>query len=84
MRGLVEYRGASYAVPPMEWAVSGLMSPSRPVVRPDSSSILLTSYAAKHTSHVSELIGVSARNCHNFRDMNNDLEESTEKKEQGV
>jgi hypothetical protein len=24
------------------------MSPSRPVVRPDNSSILLTSYAAKH------------------------------------
>jgi hypothetical protein len=32
----------------MAWAVSSLMYPSRHVVRPDSSSILLTSYAAKH------------------------------------
>ncbi len=39
MRILVEYCSASSAVPPMAWAVSGLMSPSRPVVRPDSSSI---------------------------------------------
>ena len=34
-------------VPPMEWAVSGLMSPNQSVVRPDSLSTLLTLYAAK-------------------------------------
>ncbi len=32
----------------MTWAVAGLMYPSRPVVRPDSLSILLMLYAAKH------------------------------------
>jgi hypothetical protein len=37
-------------VPPMEWAVSGLMSPNQSVVRPDSLSTLLTLYAAKQCS----------------------------------
>ena len=37
-------------VPPMVWAVSGLMSPSRSVVRPDSLSTLLTLFAAKQWS----------------------------------
>jgi hypothetical protein len=46
----MEYRSASSAVPPMAWADTGLMYPSRPVVRPDSSSILLTSHAAKQIS----------------------------------
>ncbi len=35
------------AGPSMVWAVSGLMNPSLPVVRPDSSSVFLTSHAAK-------------------------------------
>jgi hypothetical protein len=45
-----EYRSASSAVPRMAWAVVGLMYPSRPVVRPDSSSILPPPCAAKQLS----------------------------------
>ena len=35
---MIEYRSASVAVPPMAWAVVGLVYPSWPVVRPDCSS----------------------------------------------
>ncbi len=59
MQILVEYSGASSAVPLMAWAVSGLMSPSQTVVRPDSSSILLTSYLAKSPS--GGLVGAALR-----------------------
>ncbi len=40
------YRSVSYAFPPMAWAVSSLMYPSRAVVSSDSPSILLTSYTS--------------------------------------
>ena len=36
--GRIEYHSASSAVPPMAWVVVGQVYPSRPVVRPDSSS----------------------------------------------
>ncbi len=47
---MIQHRIASSAVPPTAWAVVGPVHPSRPVVRPDSSSILLWSYAAKHNA----------------------------------
>ena len=46
---MIEYRSASSAVPSMAWAVSGLMSPSRPVVRPDCSHTLLMSHMSQQS-----------------------------------
>ncbi len=48
----LEYRSASSAVPPTALAESGLMYPSRPVVRPDSSSTLFAQYPAKQLTRV--------------------------------
>ncbi len=47
---MIEYRCASYAIPPIAWPRVGPMYPSRPVVRPDSSHMLLMSHTAQQFS----------------------------------